>query len=319
MKICKYCDSENVDFASYCVACGGNEFKNKCNRCGTIFESAYCPTCGTKAGTRAKTCPRCGQHFFTPACPHCGYTDAMNRTMSRQTQTRQINTRPPVQSEEVSRKKVTFGRVLLWIFFLPIMVIITVWQEKKLDTIWKIVLTAVIAVALLFYCVKNRNAYEMVASSQSATWYESSRNNKTFDRTPRPTIAAKKVTPRPTTQVTATPKKEVKIETPKPTIQVTTEPKRANQYPGGGSKEFREMLDEYERFINSYCDFMEKFNDTKDISKLYVDYLNWLTKYAEWVAKINDIDENSLSKEDQLYYIDVMTRCSNRLIKAALQ
>ena len=73
MKICMYCESMNDDSAKVCTGCGANAFKNKCNNCGTVFRSAFCPTCGIKAGTQAKVCPQCGEKYFTPACPKCGH------------------------------------------------------------------------------------------------------------------------------------------------------------------------------------------------------------------------------------------------------
>lgn len=74
MKVCKYCETENQNDATFCVNCGASEFKNKCTNCGTVFEGNFCPQCGTKAGKAQKTCPKCGELYTSYACPSCGYT-----------------------------------------------------------------------------------------------------------------------------------------------------------------------------------------------------------------------------------------------------
>ena len=46
----------------------------------------------------------------------------------------------------------TFGLVLLWIYFLPVMATIAIWKSKKIPTVWKWILTLVLwGVVLLIY------------------------------------------------------------------------------------------------------------------------------------------------------------------------
>ena len=57
MKLCSFCGTENAADAVKCSSCGGNEFKYKCDNCGTVFtEGVHCPHCGVKAGQEARTC-----------------------------------------------------------------------------------------------------------------------------------------------------------------------------------------------------------------------------------------------------------------------
>ena len=119
MKICKNCGTENQENNVFCPACGGQVFVHRCANCGAEFEGNFCPNCGTKADA-----------------------EQPNRQPL-----------PPKQP----RRKVTFGRVLLWIFFLPIMAIIAIWRSPRLKTPWKIVLTSLIVLVLaLYYRPKSR-------------------------------------------------------------------------------------------------------------------------------------------------------------------
>jgi len=77
MKVCKYCNKENKDENLNCDSCGANGFNYKCNNCKTLFDTAFCPTCGIKADEKPKICKRCGTKSFELFCPKCG-TDLMN-------------------------------------------------------------------------------------------------------------------------------------------------------------------------------------------------------------------------------------------------
>lgn len=168
MKICKNCGAENRDYHVYCIYCGGNEFVRRCASCGTEFEGNFCPNCGTRA-------------------------DAA---------------RPDRQSlpPEQPKKKVTFGRVLLWIFFLPIMGTIAIWRSQRLKTPVKIVLTGLIVLALALY-------YRPRGSKTTSA---------TVRSTHRPVITATERPVKPKeTEVPATRKPTA---TPKPTAKPTPEP-----------------------------------------------------------------------------------------------
>ena len=173
MKICKNCGTENQESNAFCPACGGNAFVHRCAGCGTEFEGNFCPNCGARADA-----------------------ERPNR-----------QSLPPEQP----KKKVTFGRVLLWIFFLPIMAIIAIWRSPRLKTPWKIVLTGLIVLALaLYYRPK---------SSKTASATAQATQQPGVTATERP--VQPKVTEVPATKKpTATPKPTAK-PTPKPTEDPT--------------------------------------------------------------------------------------------------
>ena len=163
MKICKNCGMEHPAGVNFCPNCGGREFLCRCWNCGAMYEGNFCPNCGAPAEPPGQP----GQWTLPPEQP----------------------------------KKVTFGRVLLWIFFLPIMGIIAVWQSRRLKTPWKIVLTGAIVLAcLLFYWPKgSRTTAAPTAQRPAATATE---------RVTAPKATAVPATKKP--QPTATP-------TPRPT------------------------------------------------------------------------------------------------------
>lgn len=145
MKVCKYCDSECDDGEKTCHSCGASEFSNKCRNCGTVFDSGFCPNCGVKVGQKPHVCPKCGNEYYSNACPNCGYNGSVqNAPVTNPFQT------SSTANDRNSKGKTSIVTILLWIFFLPIMVIVTIWKSEKLDKKWKIILTVII---LAFYLV----------------------------------------------------------------------------------------------------------------------------------------------------------------------
>ena len=103
-------------------------------------------------------------------------------------------------------KKVTFGRVLLWIFFLPIMAIIAIWRSRRLKTPVKIVLTGLIVLALVLY-YRPRGGKATPAAVQT---------------TQRPAVTATERPAQP--RVTEVPATKKPTATPKPTAKPTPKP-----------------------------------------------------------------------------------------------
>ncbi len=155
MKVCKYCGSTNDYSSDSCPSCGGNQFNNKCNNCGTIYEKGnFCPNCGVKAGTKPKVCPRCGKEYFSHACPDCGYTagkaeetyvfiPAQAEPVSQKTAPQ-----PVVVPYEKPKSNKTWLWVLGWIFVFPVPLTILMLKNKKLPKALRI---AIIALGWIVY------------------------------------------------------------------------------------------------------------------------------------------------------------------------
>ncbi len=158
MKVCKYCNSLANDSALECNKCGASDFGYRCENCGTISSSRFCPSCGRKIGPKSEICPRCGMAFATPTCPRCGFPEVNDKYIPGEQEA--FNTE--------KTKRTTFGTVLLWVFFLPVMLLITVWKSKKLAVVWKVLITClVLFVQIVPYISSSR--YETLAAATEPT------------------------------------------------------------------------------------------------------------------------------------------------------
>ena len=121
---------------------------------------------------------------------------------------------------------------------------------------------------------------------------------------------------------------ETPAETPEPEATPEPEPAPEPEAPAepeptsgatSGSADFRAMVDEYEAFMNEYCDFMENYNsDSGNVVSMALDYASMMSRYGEWAEKIDAIDESTLSAEDDLYFLDAQTRINQRLLSIGL-
>lgn len=142
MKICKYCNSQNIDNASFCASCGSSEFIYKCNNCGNLFEGGlYCTNCGVKIGQTSKICPRCGKEYYSPVCPDCGFGAVNSYT--------QNSVYVPV-TEVRPKKRKTWLWVLGWIFIFPLPLTLILRKNTKID---KRIRCLLIAAAWLLFLV----------------------------------------------------------------------------------------------------------------------------------------------------------------------
>ena len=95
--------------------------------------------------------------------------------------------------------------------------------------------------------------------------------------------------------------------------QKTSKAESANA--GEVTPSFKESMDSYEAFFDEYIEFMEKYNDSNDTVSMIKDYSDYMTKYADYMKKIDDIDEDELSTEDYLYFIELQSRTNEKLAK----
>lgn len=86
---------------------------------------------------------------------------------------------------------------------------------------------------------------------------------------------------------------------------------------GGVNPELKEMLDSYEAFMDGYVEFMQEYEDTDNPLGMMADYAQLMADYASFAEKIDEIDEDALSAEDYAYYVEVMSRVSQKMILAS--
>lgn len=84
----------------------------------------------------------------------------------------------------------------------------------------------------------------------------------------------------------------------------------------GVRPEFKEALDSYEKFIDEYVAFLKKYKESTDVVSMMNDYTSYMTKYLDTMTKIKELNSGNLSKEETLYYLEVVNRINQKLADA---
>ena len=83
--------------------------------------------------------------------------------------------------------------------------------------------------------------------------------------------------------------------------------------------EFKAALDQYEAFINGYCDFLEAYlkADTDTQLSMMKDYAAWMSQYAEVMDAVRTLDacQDEMTPAQLSYYVEVTARVSQRMIE----
>ena len=94
-------------------------------------------------------------------------------------------------------------------------------------------------------------------------------------------------------------------------------PSSASISDAGIDPAFKEAMDSYEDFFDEYVEFMLKFKATEDVLPLMDEYGSMMQQYAETMAALQEVDQDSLTKEEALYYSEVMLRINQKILEAA--
>lgn len=83
--------------------------------------------------------------------------------------------------------------------------------------------------------------------------------------------------------------------------------------------EFKAALDQYEAFIDGYCDFLEAYlkADTNTQLSMMEDYAAWMSQYTEVMDAVQTLDacQDEMTPAQLSYYIEVTARVSQRMIE----
>lgn len=77
----------------------------------------------------------------------------------------------------------------------------------------------------------------------------------------------------------------------------------------------KEAIDSYEAFVDTYCEFMKKA-DYGDMAWL-AEYAKYMSKLSDYEKKMDAIKEKDLTKAENDYYLEVLMRCSKKMLDAA--
>lgn len=83
--------------------------------------------------------------------------------------------------------------------------------------------------------------------------------------------------------------------------------------------EFKAALDQYEAFIDGYCDFLEMYlkADTNTQLSMMENYSEWMNQYAEVMDAVRTLDacQDEMTPAQLSYYVEVTARVSQRMIE----
>ena len=85
----------------------------------------------------------------------------------------------------------------------------------------------------------------------------------------------------------------------------------------GVDPELKEFLDSYEDFVDDYVAFMKKYYKNPTDLSLLSEYSEFLQKYTEMASQVDDFDINEMSEKDYDYYLEVTSRCTEKLLSVA--
>lgn len=84
----------------------------------------------------------------------------------------------------------------------------------------------------------------------------------------------------------------------------------------GVDPELKAFLDSYEDFVDEYIEFMQKYSANPTDLSLLAAYADIMQEYADFADKVEKYDSKDMSAEDSAYYIEVTSRCSQKMLRA---
>lgn len=83
------------------------------------------------------------------------------------------------------------------------------------------------------------------------------------------------------------------------------------------TQELKDFLDSYEACVDRYVAFMKKYQDSDYSASMMNDYFTILEEYYNFAEKAERYNEDNMSDEDLAYYVEVISRVSQKLLSVA--
>ncbi|MBR1482547.1 MAG: hypothetical protein IJ598_06225 [Ruminococcus sp.] len=114
---------------------------------------------------------------------------------------------------------------------------------------------------------------------------------------------------------------ETEAATEKPTEKPTKAPEKNESKPESKADtdsdsvtpSFKETMDSYEAFFDSYIDFMKKYKENPSDLTMITEYSDYISKYSDCMSKLSAVDTDNLSVADLAYYTEVYTRIMKKM------
>lgn len=79
--------------------------------------------------------------------------------------------------------------------------------------------------------------------------------------------------------------------------------------------ELKAFLDSYEAFTDEYVKFMKKYNaDPQNVTSMLTEYAEIMEKYESFSRDLEKYDEDEMSTADAKYYLEVTSRCAQKML-----
>lgn len=303
---------------------------------------AFCMNCGNEVPDGTKFCPNCGTQVGSSVTPD-RVAEAQNvQQQSRESVTFQQNAytpQPPVQEPQPSGLN-RFGK-----FFGIILLILAVLDFSTDPAILTIILSAgiiagaifclsrkyklkgftIIALILAAFCLfagvgqaKKYGLFTMPPEEYASSSLTEEEEKSIEEEKTSSTVESKTETKEETAIVNddkAVPDDKAE-ETTAPSQVEQPQESQEKEQTGGVDPELKAFLDSYEEFVDQYVEFMKKYNsDPNNMVAMLGEYGEMMQKYADFAEKIDKYDSNSMSTEDYKYYIEVTTRCAQKMLE----
>lgn len=86
----------------------------------------------------------------------------------------------------------------------------------------------------------------------------------------------------------------------------------SNNGASSSNSNWRQVISEYEAWVNDYVDFMKKYNNSSNKSAMLSDYSRLLSEMTEWTQKVEGI-QDEMTTSDMNEYLQMLTRINQKL------
>ena len=80
--------------------------------------------------------------------------------------------------------------------------------------------------------------------------------------------------------------------------------------------EFKEAMDNYEKFFDEYVAFVKAYKASENPLSMMSEYTAMMQQYVDTMGKLQSVDQSQLSDEEVSYYAEVVLRINQKLLEA---
>lgn len=83
--------------------------------------------------------------------------------------------------------------------------------------------------------------------------------------------------------------------------------------------EFKSAMDEYEKFFDEYCEIMKKASNSPNDISIMMEYSTYMAQYVETMEKFEALGNEELTTAETIYYIEVNSRITQKLMEVSTE